>query len=295
TMSAALSPAALWAGPILYFAALLILLALGHWKGQLAPALAAAIVLGTSPRVYDDFAYAVPGHHGWHDLACFATLILLAAAIGNGRSSRLFIAAGVAGAIALWIGVTQQAFGFAAAGAGAIAGMIWSKRREPSEENSATKAINLLRPESWRAFGIAGAAAALAFYGLEYGPAPLTMRLEVNHPIYALAFFLGGELLCRTQRLLLGKASCRSDSLWAVVSAIGLLAIGGIIFFGPMEWHAMRQPFMRRLHQEIAEFQPIMRSQGAASFLILGPPIFLIGVAFWRMGAHCLTVRYRMA
>jgi hypothetical protein len=121
------------------------------------------------------------------------------------------------------------------------------------------------------------------------------MRLEVNHPIYVLAFFLGGELLCRTQRLFLGEGSSKSDGLWAAVSALGLLAIGGIIFFGPMEWHAMRQPFMRRLHQEIAEFQPITRSQGAASLLILGPPIFLVGVAFWRIGASCLTIRYRMA
>ena len=111
--------------------------------------------------------------------------------------------------------------------------------------------------ESWRVFGLAGAGAALLFYLLEYAPAPLSFRLEVNHPIYALAFFLGGEFLCRAQRLLFIRVRRKSDQVWAAACATALAVIGAAIFLGPMEWHAMRQPFMQRLHEEIAEFQPI--------------------------------------
>ena len=291
----ALLPAALWSGPLLYFSALAFVLAIGRWKRRLTPAIAAAVILATSPRVYDDFGYAVPGHHGWHDLACFATLVFLAWAVGNGRSSRLFIAAGIAGAIAIWIGVTQQAFGFAAAGIGAVAGMVWSKYLNRSKSASEGRDEVLMQPELWRLFGLVGAGAALVFYVVEYAPALLTMRLEVNHPIYALAFFLGGELLCRTQRLFFSARSNASDRLWAGACVLGLIALGGMIFLGPAAWHTMRQPFMQRLHEEIAEFQPITRALGAASFLVLGPPLFLVAIALWRAGGRCLTTRYRTA
>ena len=120
----ALQSAAVWSGPILYFLALIAIIALGALTRNFPAAAAAVLILGTAPRVYDDFAYAVPGHHGWHDLACFATLVLLAAAVRKVDSRLWFVAAGLAGGIAIWIGATQQAFGLAAAGLGALAGMI---------------------------------------------------------------------------------------------------------------------------------------------------------------------------
>ncbi len=77
----ALLSAAMWSGPILYFLVLTTILALGLVTRNFPAAAAAALILGTAPRVYEDLAYAVPGHHGWHDLACFATLAIWAAAI----------------------------------------------------------------------------------------------------------------------------------------------------------------------------------------------------------------------
>ncbi len=124
---AALLPAAMWSGPILYSLALIVILVIGWLGGSFPSAAAAALIFGSAPRIYDDFAYAVPGHHGWHDLACFATFAILAAAIRKMDSRRLFAAAGFAGAVAIWIGATQQAFGLAAAGIGAVAGMIVSR------------------------------------------------------------------------------------------------------------------------------------------------------------------------
>jgi hypothetical protein len=53
----------------------------------------------------------------------------------------------------------------------------------------------------------------------------------------------------------------------------------GLIFLGPSQWHAMRQPFIQRLHREIAEFQPITVSKGCEWIVILGAPIFLVMAA----------------
>ncbi len=278
----ALLPAAMWSGPILYSLALVTILALGCFARNFPSAAAAVVILGTAPRVYDDFAYAVPGHHGWHDLACFASLVLLAAAIRKMDSRRWFMAAGLAAAVAVWIGATQQGFGLAAAGLGALAGMIVSQvaHHERSTISTANEPPDLPPAECWRAFGVTGGIAALIFYLIEYAPGPFAMRLEVNHPIYAIGFLLGGEFLCRAQRLLFSaKERHTVGLLTAVASAAGLAGIAAAVLFGPAEWHTMRQPFMQRLHHEIAEFQPVTLSHG---LLILGAPIFLVGAAFWR-------------
>lgn len=291
----ALLTAAMWSGPILYFLALAAILALGCWARNFPAAVAAALILGTAPRVFDDFAFAVPGHHGWHDLACFATLVLLAAAIRKGNARLWFAAAGLAGAVALWIGATQQGFGLGAAGLGALVAMIVSRgarRAEPSAL-TANEAPDFPTAESWRVFGVTGAIAALVFYLIEYAPGPFAMRLEINHPIYALGFLLGGEFLCRAQRSLFSTRESRTiDLVIAVASATALAGIAAVVFFGPAEWHTMRQPFMQRLHHEIAEFQPLTFRRG---LLILGAPIFLVGAGFWCALAGGRALRDRMA
>ena len=288
----ALLPAALWSAPILYLLALVTILLAGYLSGNFPAAAAAAFFLATAPRVYDDFAYAVPGHHGWHDLACFGTLVCLASAMRANNDRRWFFAAGLGGAIAVWIGATQQGFGLAAAGLGVVAGLILSRFLPHRHRSPAS----LPPAESWRLFGATGAVAAIVFYLIEYGPGPLNMRLEVNHPIYALGFLLGGEFLCRFQRLLFSPEPRDTGDLWvAGLTAGGLIGIVVAVLLGPAEWHTMRQPFMQRLHQEIAEFQPVARSGNSAWWLILGAPIFLVGVAGWRSLARDQPARHRTA
>lgn len=166
--------------------------------------------------------------------------------------------------------------------------------RERSTASSANgTTADLPTPEAWRAFGVTGGAAAIILYLIEYAPGPFTMRLEVNHPVYALGFLLGGEFLCRAQRLLFPIAKGRKvDLLIAVASAASLAGIAATLFFGPAEWHAMRQPFMQRVHHEIAEFQPLSPARG---LLILGAPIFLVGAAFWRVLLGRRKMRDRVA
>jgi len=294
----ALPPAAMWANPLLYIGVLTTLLAIGLYVKNVPAAAAAVLVLGTSPRVYDDFGYAVPGHHGWHDLACFGALICLAAGMRKRNSRRWFVAAGLSAAIAIWIGATQQAFGLAAAGIGALAGLLvcWLLMRRKSNLAVAEMPIDLPAAECWRLFGITGAVAALCFYILEYAPGPFAMRLEVNHPVYAAGFLLGGEFLCRAQRLIFaGKARHRDDVMVALAAAAALAAIAGGILFGPAEWHTMHQPFIQRLHREIAEFQSIASSKSGLWILYLGTPMFVVIAAVWRAVVGRSTMRDRVA
>lgn len=294
----ALLSAALWANPILYLIALLLILAIGRLVANFSSAAAAVLVLGAAPRVYDDFAYAVPGHHGWHDLACFATLVCLAAAIRKSNSLPWFTAAGVCGAAAMWIGATQQAFGLAAAGAGALGGMFLARLTESARSTTSPehRFADLPPSEYWRVFGLSGGVAAIFFYLVEYAPGSFAMRLEINHPIYALGFLLGGELLCRAQRLVFTtSASRRNDALFVVLTAGALAAIAAAIAFGPAQWHTMRQPFIQRLHREIAEFQSISLSNGREWIVILGVPIFLLVAATLRALRRTLPPRERIA
>lgn len=296
----ALLPASMWASPVLYLFALAVLLGTGWYLGNFPAAAAAVLILGTAPRVYDDFAYAVPGHHGWHDLACFSTLLCLAAAIRKTNSRIWFAAAGLAGSIAMWIGATQQAFGLAAAGVGALMGMFLIRFKKGNfaarSTTTATAPATLPAAECWRLFGWSGGIASLLFYLFEYAPQPFTMRLEVNHPIYSLAFLIGGEFLCRAQRLIFSaKPLRRSDILIAAATAIGLAAIAAALVFGPMQWHTMRQPFIQRLHREIAEFQPITKTNGFEWIVILGAPIALVVAASERVFSNALKMADRIA
>ena len=50
-------------------------------------------------------------------------------------------------------------------------------------------------PDVWRLWGRVGAALSLVFYLIEYTPSHLAMRLEVNHPFYALAWWGGAEIV----------------------------------------------------------------------------------------------------
>jgi hypothetical protein len=290
----ALPAASLWSGPILYLAALSTLLVFGWRNGNWPAASIAVLVFGTAPRLYADFAYAVPGHHGWHDLACFAFLVCLARALrrtGN-ESTVWFVAAGLAAALAMWIGLTQQAFGIAAAGLGVVLALFVSHSLGENKEICAD--TQWPEPEQWRIFGWTAGLCATLFYLVEYFPGAMSMRLEVNHPVYAIGLVLGGEFLCRAQRLLLGRTT-RRDVLVLTCAALLLVAIIEMVLFGPADWHTMRQPFIRRLHKEIGEFQPVRLTSPAEWLALIGSAIAFLAVACNDAVSRLTAARDRMA
>jgi tetratricopeptide (TPR) repeat protein len=172
--------------------------------GPLAAALAGPIAVTCVP-LYENFAAEAPDHHGWVS-ACGAATVLLLAAGGAGwvpcspgpeaqaagkRARRYFVLSGFAGAAGLWISAATQVPILVAIGIGAFCGTA------PAESSAGDE-----RPVAglWRLWGIAGAIGSLGFYALEYFPAHPGLRLEINHPLYALAWAGAGDLVSRLVR-----------------------------------------------------------------------------------------------
>lgn len=116
-------------------------------------------------------------------------------------------------------------------------------------------------PAVWRAWGRTGALASAAFYLLEYFPFHLGWRLEVNHPLYALAWWAGAELTARLLPLLAGTAgrggwpALLRTAAWALPCAslpLVVVALAKSRVFLPAD------PFMVGLHRTITEFLPLM-------------------------------------
>jgi hypothetical protein len=116
-------------------------------------------------------------------------LICLAAAIRKFNSQRWFVAAGLSGAIAKWI-VTQQAFGLATAGVGALVAMLVCQftTSERSTSSVADKSRDLPAAEGWHVFGLCGAIAALSCYLSNTPPALSRCTLRLIIPFTHLAF-----------------------------------------------------------------------------------------------------------
>jgi tetratricopeptide (TPR) repeat protein len=123
-------------------------------------------------------------------------------------------------------------------------------------------------PAVWRTWGRVGALTSFAFYLLEYFPSQLGWRLEVNHPLYALAWWAGAELLASALELIAAEPAERRALLapalrraaWAaplVVLPLGLIAVRGSEVF------ILADSFVARLHNSIGEFLPMgVRMQG---------------------------------
>jgi hypothetical protein len=294
--TAAVESAALWANPLL-FAVLLGGLA-WMWQRRLGSFAAGVLVMLAAllPAMQWDFAYGRPDHHGLHNVAALGLLSGLV--LGGGgwvaragrkqgggwwlpadQAGRWFAFSGLMGGVGLWVGATQQAMVIGAAGVGALLGMVAARRAGPEGRDGPG-----FEPRLWRQWGRWGGGSALVFYFVEYFPQHLgQVRLEVNGPLFAVAFLCGGELLCRAgQWLVQGNARAwwrpGSAALWA-----GCLAYPLAVALGPPAWHAMRDPYMLRLHDYISEFRPLLETQdgawwnAAARFgpLLLLPPVML--------------------
>ncbi len=120
----------------------------------------------------------------------------LAAALAAPRTAgvvrALFLVAGVCGGLALWldVGPTVPLL------TGVVLGGLWAgwRQRRTAAETDTFHVAAL----PWRTWAWAGAVTSLLAYLVEYAPAHLGgLRLDRNHPLYALAWVGGAELLVR--------------------------------------------------------------------------------------------------
>lgn len=241
-----------------------------------------ALFFAASYTIYQGFRAGDVDHHGFISAAVAAHLICLLAgglgfkkqgdplekmALRSARAARAwFIAAGVAGAISLWISAASTIPLLAVIGLSAALATFFACR---SHLPSSTA------PALWRVWGVSGAAATLFFYLLEYFPSHLGWRLEVVHPLFAFAWLGGAELLFRLCRKLSGGEFLKHtprDVATAVAALLAVAAPLAVVAFYTKHVFWAGDPLLVKLWaQHVTEIMPIH-----ALLMAYGSPMALV-------------------
>lgn len=271
----AVERAALWLnGAVLS----LLIIALSGWVSRRAGAIGGVVVavgMAGSERFYEGFYPAYVDHHGLLSAAAFGVM-LGAVFMGAGwwqvdgdealmlpRSPRAVRSAAVFSAICGGCGMGVSAASTVPAlvivGASALAASVLAGPRLQAAGAS-------FDADAWRLWGRVGGAISVVFYLLEYVPQFVGMRLEVNHPLYALAWVCGGEIVATVSAWrVLPHMNRRNDAVRLASAAVGVLVVPVAIRIGGPHVFALNDPFMVGLHERIAEFQsPLAGGVGPA-------------------------------
>jgi hypothetical protein len=287
----AIERASLIAGPALLA---LALIGLTLWIARRFSSLAAgwtAVVAIAGYPFYIDFAANYPDHHGLVNLCALVSVIALL----SSPSRRTAVVAGVAGGVGLWISAATEVPVLLGIGLGALAalGVAW----RTGEPISWTQ-----RPALFRWWGAAGALTSLVAFAIEYLPRDVALRLEVNHPLYAIAWAAGAEVLYRLARIARAPAGAARSREWimATGAAAVVLLLPLTIAATQARSFQVADPFLWRLHARfISEFQSLphfLRAGGlswASAALVL--PLLVVPTAAVLTGWRRLPVEDRAA
>jgi hypothetical protein len=268
--------AALYSNPLLLA---LALLATTPWIARrFGPLSAAVYCLGMAGMLptFDCFNAGAPDHHGLAVLCGIFTLLFLVAGLNGAalddapqptsasprqatgiklawQTNRYLIVSGVAGGLGLWNSAASQILVLAGIGLGACVALL-ARRFSPDNALVAT------RHNAWLIWSSAGALTSLLGYAIEYLPAGLSLRLEVNHPLYALAWFGAGQLLTSASQWADGskKSRTRNDLMLNGAALFAALLPALLILFLGSSCFRVSDPFLWALHKTyIDEFQGI--------------------------------------
>ncbi len=239
---------------------------------RFGPLCGSVVVLGMVcvPTFYEGFMPAYPDHHGIISFTLLGMLFGIAwggagwvqkpegkdfvpaHSLAQARSGMIF--SGVCGAAELWISALSTApvavgIGLAALGAGLAAS--WTKERKPS---------STYHPELWGLWGKSVALTALALWLLEYLPNRFHLGMEINHPLYILAWFAGGVAIEEITRWLMLSNRTASQIPWLKLVLCGLACIlpPMAMLLGKDRVFVMFDPFMAGLSKQIAETLPLL-------------------------------------
>lgn len=250
-----------WAGPVFLAAAIIATASYLRARfGAFAAFAGGAGMLLINP-FYESFSPAAPDHHGAVAF-CVSGIFLGLAAGGAGwtgpgwplpanksAARRGMIFSAFCGAAGLWFSAFSTIPFLIAAGAGGLAAALAGRGAEGRGL--------VFHPSLWSVWGRWGCAFAAGFYLAEKFPDKLGLRLEVNHPIYALAWLGAGELLAAASARASGTPSKILINLRLVAALFALGSPLLVIFllrevvFSPLD------PFLGAIHREIAEFRPL--------------------------------------
>lgn len=235
----------------------------GRRAGAGAGALVALGMVGTE-SFYGGFSPGYVDHHGFLTAATFGLVLgaifmggswwrtpvadqtsLLPPSRASARRAAIFSA--VCGAIGVWFSAASTIPAIALTG---LAGLVaaWLQGRKSQSEGAQFDA------DLWRLWGRVGAATSVVFYLLEYAPAHLGLRLEVNHPLYALAWWGGSEIVAQLAEHRLASDIRSAPALWRlVVPAAAIAAAPLTIVLGGISVFVVSDPFVSEIPKTVAE------------------------------------------
>jgi hypothetical protein len=259
----AVEKATVWLTPVALLVAIVVA---SGWTARRAGLMAGVFVaaaMALHERIREGF---IPGYVDHHGLLTVSVLGIVLGAVGMGagwwrerapgtrgvlpaspqsvRAAALFSAA--SGAFGLWVSAASVAPAIAFTGiAGIVTALDFGRACVQRGESFDARA--------WRLWGRAGALGSLLFYAIEYLPQHAGWHLEVNHPLYALAWLGGGELVARV-----GERRLRPRDL--AVPALAVMAAPAAVAIGGAKVLAFADPFLAQLHRDIVEFLPLWKT-----------------------------------
>jgi len=261
----------LWLPGLTLFLAMVLVSAWTARRVGLLGGLLVAVAMGGHNRFYEGFFPAYVDHHGLIAASVFGLVLgVVLMGVGwwrpegapdaplpaaPGQVRRAAVVSALAGAFGMWVGAASVIPTIAFIGLAAALVTLLAGRRAAREGFR-------FEADAWRLWGRVGAGASLGFYLLEYFPQHLGVRLEVNHPFYALAWWGAGELLAELTLWWLG--GCRPALLrWprlALAAALAAVAPLTIVLFKAQVF-TVADPFLATLHhQHIQEFLPLHKT-----------------------------------
>ena len=255
--------AALLAGPVMFY---LLLGGLMPFLNRKFSAWAAGLfALGAVANYpyYIDFLPGRADHHGLANICGMLTVLFIITGSRPGPTGamttpersmrRWFVLSGIAGGVGLWVSSATQIPVLAGVALGVLAAGYWA-RREPGS------VAWMQHPELFRLWGRVGATVSIVAYFIEYFPAHFGWRLEVNHPLYALAWLGAGEAL-RVAVILIrdGARTCSPrDRVCGVLAVAAMVQLPAILWATGARTFTVSDPFVWRLHVLfISEFQSL--------------------------------------
>lgn len=264
-----ISRMSIWANPILLSFILVFAGLFAKWR--FGPLCGSVVLIGmvTTPTFYEGFLPAYPDHHGLIALTIFGLSFGLAWAGGGWiqpPTASGFVApksfeqarfgiyiSALFGAMGMWFSALSTTLVLGAVSTGVLATTFVFAAS--ARENGLTFHAELLR--LWAKLG---AIFSLLFYALEYFPNHLSMRLEVNHPLYALAWFGGGYILAELCDWLAKPENSRPPLpiLRIGLYALACLPLPAAILLGGPSVYIPNDEFMKGLWKNITELLPLM-------------------------------------
>jgi hypothetical protein len=290
----AIEHGALWADPILHLFFLGGGVGFTWWRFGRLPAMLLSLGVAALFPFAGGFVPGAPDARSLMQLVLFANLLTLSAGVWAAESSllaarRWFAIAGTLGGGGLWLDVSVMPV-LIAVGVGG-AGAIWLDHR------NARVAL------PWRTWAVAGATTTLAAYFLEYAPAHLDLkafRLTEVHPLYALTWLGGGELLARFQSRQRSGEKRKRDRLWWAGAAIAFVSVPAVMWLKHDAGFLKPGVFANRLTllDETAgagNFAKwIVQGGLTAELVATALPLGLLGVAGWTLvQRHTVPARRR--